>query len=436
MVAEHPRHEYTLVVDRATAEQARLPAGARLEVVDTREQPTRAASSAERALARSTSCAWPARRPAYPLDLFLFPAVYSYYPMLRRVPTVVTFHDAIAENHPALIFPGARARLFWRAKSWLANRQADRILTVSSERGRGSRPPSAVPESSMPGRAGGTGRRLPACATAPRPATCWRTTACPPTSRSSFYVGGLSPHKNLDGLLHAFARPMLGPARWHLALVGDHSGDSFLGCYARRSCGAGPPGAGVGRDLHRLRARTQTSPSSTMPRRARAAVARRGFRPPGGGGDGLRPARGRQPERARCPRSWARRASSSTRGTRRTWRRPCARLLDDPAAAREALGAGGRPCSGRGPVHLERRGAGRGAPLRGDGRQCLTPLRFCMVTTFYPPHHFGGDAMFVYRLAEALAERGHAVDVVHSRGRLSASSTPRTPRWPSPTTAT
>jgi glycosyltransferase involved in cell wall biosynthesis len=37
-----------------------------------------------------------------------------------------------------------------------------------------------------------------------------------------------------------------------------------------------------------------------------------------------------------------------------------------------------------------------------------------MVTTFYPPYHFGGDAMYVYRLSEALAERGHRVDVVHS----------------------
>jgi glycosyltransferase involved in cell wall biosynthesis len=37
-----------------------------------------------------------------------------------------------------------------------------------------------------------------------------------------------------------------------------------------------------------------------------------------------------------------------------------------------------------------------------------------MVTTFYPPHHFGGDAMYVYRLTEALAERGHTIDVVHS----------------------
>lgn len=42
------------------------------------------------------------------------------------------------------------------------------------------------------------------------------------------------------------------------------------------------------------------------------------------------------------------------------------------------------------------------------------PLRFCLVTTFYPPYHFGGDGVFVYRLAEALAEQGHVVDVIHS----------------------
>jgi len=41
-------------------------------------------------------------------------------------------------------------------------------------------------------------------------------------------------------------------------------------------------------------------------------------------------------------------------------------------------------------------------------------LSFCMVTTFYPPNHFGGDAMHVYRLSNALARRGHAVTVVHS----------------------
>ncbi len=41
-------------------------------------------------------------------------------------------------------------------------------------------------------------------------------------------------------------------------------------------------------------------------------------------------------------------------------------------------------------------------------------LRFLMVTTYFPPYHFGGDAIYVYRLSQALAELGHQVDVVYS----------------------
>lgn len=40
-------------------------------------------------------------------------------------------------------------------------------------------------------------------------------------------------------------------------------------------------------------------------------------------------------------------------------------------------------------------------------------LRFAMVTTFYPPHNFGGDGHFVQRLARALVRRGHEVHVIH-----------------------
>jgi glycosyltransferase involved in cell wall biosynthesis len=36
-----------------------------------------------------------------------------------------------------------------------------------------------------------------------------------------------------------------------------------------------------------------------------------------------------------------------------------------------------------------------------------------MVTTFYPPYHFGGDAVFVRTLAEKLVAEGHSVEVVH-----------------------
>ena len=41
------------------------------------------------------------------------------------------------------------------------------------------------------------------------------------------------------------------------------------------------------------------------------------------------------------------------------------------------------------------------------------PLRFCMITTFYPPFNFGGDGIFVHHLSNELAKRGHRVDVIH-----------------------
>lgn len=41
------------------------------------------------------------------------------------------------------------------------------------------------------------------------------------------------------------------------------------------------------------------------------------------------------------------------------------------------------------------------------------PLRFCMITTFYPPYNFGGDGIFVHQLSNELAKRGHHVEVIH-----------------------
>jgi glycosyltransferase involved in cell wall biosynthesis len=62
-------------------------------------------------------------------------------------------------------------------------------------------------------------------------------------------------------------------------------------------------------------------------------------------------------------------------------------------------------------------------------------LRFLMVSTFYPPHHLGGDAIHVKYLSEALVSRGHEVHVEYSpaayrakRGLLSNASAPADPR--------
>ena len=60
------------------------------------------------------------------------------------------------------------------------------------------------------------------------------------------------------------------------------------------------------------------------------------------------------------------------------------------------------------------------------------PLSFCMLTTFYPPFHFGGEAAYVYNVSNALAERGHSVTVVHcvDSYRVLTSAGPRAGDFP------
>src|SRR5207249_2962949 len=63
-----------------------------------------------------------------------FPSVYTYVPVVptrRQRSIVVAIHDVIAERFPQHVFKNARARLFWKLKTWLAVAQATRILTVS-----------------------------------------------------------------------------------------------------------------------------------------------------------------------------------------------------------------------------------------------------------------------------------------------------------------
>lgn len=46
-------------------------------------------------------------------------------------------------------------------------------------------------------------------------------------------------------------------------------------------------------------------------------------------------------------------------------------------------------------------------------RSIMQPVRFALVTTFYPPFNFGGDGIYVQRLARSLVAQGHHVEVIH-----------------------
>ena len=226
-----PRHEVVLVVDRETADQCQLPEGTPRCVVETREQPTRAASFDG---SRSPADLWRMYRAVAQLrpDVFLFPAVYSFFPIPRGIPTTVVFHDAIAERHPSLIFSGRKSRFLWNAKTWLALRQADRLVTVSES----ARTEIAQAFSLST-------RRI--CVISEGPAAAFRpleddTAAAAVVERYDLpratplllYVGGISPHKNLDGLFRGLAHMrQQSPEPWHAVLVGDYENDSFLQCH-------------------------------------------------------------------------------------------------------------------------------------------------------------------------------------------------------------
>ncbi len=63
-------------------------------------------------------------------------------------------------------------------------------------------------------------------------------------------------------------------------------------------------------------------------------------------------------------------------------------------------------------------------------------MRFCMITTFYPPWSFGGDGIFVQRLSHALVARHHEVTVIHHPDAYEALARPpyhaRPPSAPPP----
>ena len=231
MVTRHPEHRFVLVVDSHTARECSFPAGAETIVVDTVAQPTQAAAADG---SRSLQDVWRMSRALAKarFDVVLFPTRYTFVPLLCRTPAVLTIHDATDVKHPRLLFPNWRSRLLWQLKSQLAIRRANRIVTVSNDARRQIAAAFGLSEASIAVVSEG-----PDAAFRPRPGDAAverirERYRLPRDSKLILYVGGISPHKNLDALLRAAAIVRRNePGGWHVVLVGDYKGDSFLGCY-------------------------------------------------------------------------------------------------------------------------------------------------------------------------------------------------------------
>jgi glycosyltransferase involved in cell wall biosynthesis len=141
-------------------------------------------------------------------------------------------HDVIAETYPRLTVPRRSARLFWKIKTALGRLQADALITVSDYSREGILKrfhlnPSrvfVVGEAADP-----VFRKLQAPIPGPNLEKAGITAAVCAARRMAVYLGGFSPHKNLEALISAFAgiaaRPEFGDVL--LVMVGDVSGDSF-----------------------------------------------------------------------------------------------------------------------------------------------------------------------------------------------------------------
>lgn len=225
-------NEYVLFLDPEGAEAPDLPAGFKKVVVAIGRPIAQAASASGR---RSLGDLWRMARTVarHPLDGFFFPSVYTYFPLLHRLPTLVAIHDVIAEHHPRMVFAQKRFRLFWQAKLALAVRHARLILTVSDHARDGIVDHFKLPrdkvrvilEAHDP-----IFRRLEA----PRDAAdLLPDSGLPRRARFLLYVGGISPHKNLEVLVEAYRRLIAddGFNDLRLLLVGDYAGDVFYSAY-------------------------------------------------------------------------------------------------------------------------------------------------------------------------------------------------------------
>lgn len=206
MAAQAPAWEFVCFLDAAAAAAFDVPApNVRPVEVRLSAPPTQAAAAdgyrSPADLLRLTRATGRER-----LDAFFSPSVYTYYPVPPRLPTLVCVHDAIAERYPELTLPSRRARLFWRAKVWLALKQAGLVLTVSDYAAGELETVLGIPAARI--RVAG---EAPAAAYRPsRRAEDRRAIGerydLPARARWFTYVGGFNPHKHVDVLIRAHAR--------------------------------------------------------------------------------------------------------------------------------------------------------------------------------------------------------------------------------------
>lgn len=226
------KNEYVFFVDSDSQEFPLPEASAEIRRVATTVPAfTAAAANGRRALRDIWALSRAISRESF--DLFYFPSVYSYVPVINTVPKIVTVHDIISDLYPELVFPTLRSKVFWRAKVKLACAQARMILTVSEYSRRCLADFMKIPPSRLRFVNEASDPIFQRLKFADGKALLARL-GLSPGVRFLTYIGGFSPHKNLRMLIDAFAQ-LHAKANFgdvHLLLVGDYEHDVFYSCYS------------------------------------------------------------------------------------------------------------------------------------------------------------------------------------------------------------
>ncbi len=225
-------NEYLFFIDGDTSDSEAIPERVEKIVVETKVSPIKAASANG---SRSLKDIWAMSREVWrnQVDVFFFPAVYSYFPILNRTKVIVTIHDVIADHNPELIFPNTKSKVFWKLKQNAAVRQSDLILTVSDYSKEQISEYFGLPTTRL--RVISEGARS-IFKVLPKNGAMHKTLGrfgLKPEERLLLYVGGISPHKNLSSLINAFRRINENPDQTDvkLVLVGDYKDDPFFSAY-------------------------------------------------------------------------------------------------------------------------------------------------------------------------------------------------------------
>jgi glycosyltransferase involved in cell wall biosynthesis len=219
--------QYVFFIDDASADAARLPAQVEVRRTALSRRPTEAAAAgSSRRVGDLLRLTGAVRRER--LDVFLFPSLYTWFPVVGT-PTVVGIHDTMIEDLPELTVPRWQERVAVNIKHRAGIGLASTLFTVSecARRAITARfriPPArlhVVPEAADSIFAPRAGDALTAGLA---------SAGLAPGDRFFLFFGGISPHKNVEALIDAYAllRAERGENAPSLVLVGELESSAYL----------------------------------------------------------------------------------------------------------------------------------------------------------------------------------------------------------------